>query len=672
MPATTVRCSRSYNRPADAIWSILRDFASDWHPAIETCAQEITASGAVVRVFAGTDGGTYRERLTYLSDTDRRLSYVLESGIAGVTSYAGDVQVRATGESSCAVEWCARIDAPQDRLDQIAKGTAAIFESGLVALDAQSVPPARPAPKRDAVTKLETFRFEGDVTLSGLESPGAQADTLVLCLHGIGGAADNWRAQLEALGSTYKMMALDMRGYGGSTLGPAQSTVEDYCADILRVFEQSKAKRLILVGLSMGSWIATSFAMRHSELLSGVVLAGGCTGMSEASIEARTNFLSSRADPLAAGQTPADFAPSVVELIAGPHATQHQRAALAASMSAIPSASYLDALTCFTNPSETFDVSRITCPVLMLTGAHDRLAPPDEIRFVSLRIHAAGPTPDVRFEVLPTAGHVCNLEAPDVFNDHLSSFLSRLPDACLQHSPRDARKAQKRQTILDAALSEFSQNGFDGASMAAIASTAGVSKPTLYSYFGDKEGLFAAILEQGRVHLLTPLTGNGGSLVERLWAFSWTYADFVLRPDMLSLARLVLGAAARRPKVAAAYHDAGPGQALAGLVAFINHCQKSGELIEADPHLAAQNLWSLILSGPRDAHLHHVNRSVDRSELEDTIVHGLQVFLKAYSTSPDADLLELSRQTPPELHLSRNTSGGLEDWSSKARAASRK
>jgi pimeloyl-ACP methyl ester carboxylesterase len=85
-------------------------------------------------------------------------------------------------------------------------------------------------------------------------------------------------------------------------------------------------------------------------------------------------------------------------------------------MAAIPAATYRDALTCFTNPLERFDFSRLTMPVLMMTGEHDRLAPPAEIRGIAGRIWDSAPRPDVRFEVIPDAGHVCNVEQPEAYN----------------------------------------------------------------------------------------------------------------------------------------------------------------------------------------------------------------------------------------------------------------
>jgi pimeloyl-ACP methyl ester carboxylesterase len=118
-------------------------------------------------------------------------------------------------------------------------------------------------------------------------------------------------------------------------------------------------------------------------MLAGLALSGGCTGMSEAGPEEREAFRTSREVPLDAGQTPADFAPAVVEGAGWPQRDPMPCKAqlLSDSMAAIPSArTYRDALVCFTNPRERFDFSRLSMPVLMMTGEHDRLASPSEIR----------------------------------------------------------------------------------------------------------------------------------------------------------------------------------------------------------------------------------------------------------------------------------------------------
>ena len=357
---------------------------------------------------------------------------------------------------------------------------------------------------------------------------GPQA--LVIFLHGIGGNASNWAAQVAETGQFGRSVAINLRGYGGSALNNGQTDIEDHCNDILSLADHLGARRLVLVGLSMGAWIATSFAMRHGDRLAGLVLAGGCTGMSEAPESVRKAFLTSRGAPLDAGQAPVDFAPEVVEMISSDGAHPDVRTALTASMSAIPAETYRDALRCFCNPPERFDFRHITCPVLMITGDQDRLAPPEEIRSVSRRIHDAGGAPFVRFEVLKDAGHVCNLEQPQAFNAVLTEFLSTLPDLAPAPTNKQKKRAEKRQRILSAALEEFSRNGFGSTTMEAIAARATVSKPTLYSLVGDKEAIFAQVLDQGRATIVAPLAKGDGALVDVLWDFAWTYARFCLAP----------------------------------------------------------------------------------------------------------------------------------------------
>lgn len=60
-----------------------------------------------------------------------------------------------------------------------------------------------------------------------------------------------------------------------------------------------------------------------------------------------------------------------------------------------------------------------------------------------------------------------------------------------------------RAAILHAALDEFSSVGYDGARIDRIAAKAGVSKPLLYDYFGDKDELYAVALREAYVQIRT-------------------------------------------------------------------------------------------------------------------------------------------------------------------------
>ena len=631
----------------DGAWSYIRDFGSDWHPDIVKNQTHINTNGATVRKFTSTDGGLYQEQISYFSDTDQVLRYAMTAGVKGIQRYRAEVTTNAN-----AVSWSASFNAPENLGKAVSDGTTTIFNNGLEWLveNSRKNQPREPATcSTSKNTKLKRVNIEGPPQLSFLTSdnPSSSCWTLVLLLHGIGGNATNWQSQLEMLADTHHIAALDLRGYGQSQLGHQQTHIDDHCNDILNVMHHFGARKLVLVGLSMGSWIATSFAMRHPQLLSGLVLAGGCTGMSEADVHERAQFLESRSVPLSQGKRPAEFADAVVDLISGPNASAEHKSLLHDSMSAISTETYLDALNCFCNPVEKFDFSRIQCPVVLLTGEFDTLATPAQIRRVSFSLYDAIDStdriPDIRFEIIEDAGHLCNVEQSDTFNKHLRDFLTRVSGTTKQSIPtRESKRQLKSRLILDAALKEFSAQGFDGVSMSAIAKRAGVSKPTLYQYFGDKDGLFAQVLNEGCEHIITPLSAPDGSLVDRLWDFSWTYAHFVLRPDMLSLARLVLGEASRRPDVAGVYHASGPGKAFKGIVEFIRECVEADQLEVDDLEYAAQDLWSLILSGPRDYHLHFVESRPEPAQLLSAIGHGLHVFLKVYSTNKATDLEALA------------------------------
>lgn len=427
MPRLHVESSVAVAAAPDVVWGHLRDFCAAWHPAVDHMETEKLADGSLIRRFTVKGERTaYRERLTYFSDSQRVMAYTHVEGIEKVESYDAQLKVSAHGDGAH-VTMSADITASEPRASEIAEGTQAVFDLGaktiaLMPLATVSDDLSRVASEHVPVEKVVV---EGTPALA-LDIVGQPSDTLCLFLHGIGGNKSNWAKQLSAVAPLCRAAALDLRGYGESALGPAQSTVDDYCDDILRAMKATGCKRLILCGLSYGAWIATSFAMRHPEKLQALVLAGGCTGMSEAEHGERAAFRKSREAPMQEGKTPANFAPAVVDVIAGPEATAPDRAELLASMAAIPTETYADALRCFTNPPETFDFARLNLPVLMMTGENDRLAPPSEISAVADRIWNSAAVSDVRFEIIAGAGHVCNLEKADAFNQILVEFLQRV------------------------------------------------------------------------------------------------------------------------------------------------------------------------------------------------------------------------------------------------------
>jgi AcrR family transcriptional regulator len=113
---------------------------------------------------------------------------------------------------------------------------------------------------------------------------------------------------------------------------------------------------------------------------------------------------------------------------------------------------------------------------------------------------------------------------------------------------------ETKARILAAALDEFSAYGVAGARVDRIAATAGCNKNLLYVYFGSKENLFAAVLDQHlvRVYEDIPFTPDD------LPGFAGRVFDFAMRrPDLMRLlAWSTLEQAARAPGSRTASHDA--------------------------------------------------------------------------------------------------------------------
>lgn len=206
---------------------------------------------------------------------------------------------------------------------------------------------------------------------------------------------------------------------------------------------------------------------------------------------------------------------------------------------------------------------------------------------------------------------------------------------------RNVKKQAKRQRILDAALEVFSQDGYTGTSMDAIALAADVSKPTLYMYFGSKEQLFEAIMLSGRDEMLEPFDLSSADMVGDLLTFAWNYAGVVMKPQFLSLARLIIAEAQRFPAIGRAYQEAGPDRVLQGIMTYLDLKKKSGQLAFDDAELAAQDLWALILSAPRNQALHMPDKIPKRAAIARYVNNGLAVFLRAYSTKPAEDVVRL-------------------------------
>lgn len=119
--------------------------------------------------------------------------------------------------------------------------------------------------------------------------------------------------------------------------------------------------------------------------------------------------------------------------------------------------------------------------------------------------------------------------------------------------PRRRNAAATRERILQAALAEFCENGFGGARTASIAARAACNIRMLYHYFGNKEGIYLAALEQVYARLrkreeeldlvhLGPVEGMA-ALVEFTFDYMLSHQEFI---GMMGIENILQGKFLRR------------------------------------------------------------------------------------------------------------------------------
>jgi TetR/AcrR family transcriptional repressor of mexJK operon len=164
-------------------------------------------------------------------------------------------------------------------------------------------------------------------------------------------------------------------------------------------------------------------------------------------------------------------------------------------------------------------------------------------------------------------------------------------------TPGRPKDPEKRAALVEAAGQLFCQHGFEAVSLEAIAQAAGVSKLTIYSHFGDKEGLFTAAVEarcEAQLpHGLFELPA-GLPLAEALRQIGLGFVDLVYSDDAVQLMRMMAAQAGQSTRLAQLYFQAGPKRALEEMEGFLGLARDRGELVVEDIRLAAGQFFVLL------------------------------------------------------------------------------
>ncbi|RJL24422.1 alpha/beta fold hydrolase [Bailinhaonella thermotolerans] len=243
---------------------------------------------------------------------------------------------------------------------------------------------------------------------------GAGGDP-VLLLHGIGGSAESFAAQIPALAGRYRVLAWDAPGYGRSADLAGPPGIEGYAEIAARVLRGRGAAPAHVVGVSWGGVIAARLAADHPGLVRSLVLASSSRGSGRD--PGRAAAMRSRAEELAR-LGPAAFAarraPRLVSPKAPAELVERVRTVMAA---AIRLPGYAHAAASMAEADLTPVLGRVAAPALVIAGTEDEVTGPEESEAIASAI------PGARLALVPAAGHAVNQERPGPFNSLLKEFL---------------------------------------------------------------------------------------------------------------------------------------------------------------------------------------------------------------------------------------------------------
>lgn len=197
--------------------------------------------------------------------------------------------------------------------------------------------------------------------------------------------------------------------------------------------------------------------------------------------------------------------------------------------------------------------------------------------------------------------------------------------------PERANRKVSRDTLLDAAARIFLERGYEATSIDAIIERTGGSKRNIYSAFGNKEGLFTAIVAR---HVDTALSALAiDADVERdlpglLTAFGRQLLDILLSPDLVGIYRIVVTEYSRFPDLVRLFYEQGPGRASARLAELLEDARDRGEIDAADCARTADQYFGMIRGNLHLQVVLGLRPRPDAGEIEEIVTSATSIFLE--------------------------------------------
>lgn len=250
---------------------------------------------------------------------------------------------------------------------------------------------------------------------------GTDSGVPIVLSHALGLDLSMWDGLAAERGKSHPVLRYDHRGHGGSAVPDGTYSLDQMVDDAARLIREWGRGPVLFVGLSMGGMVGQGLAIKHPELVKGLVVANSTAQYPDA---AKTAWVQ-RIEAVNQGGMGAVADMVVLRYLHDDYRAAHpaDAAALRAKLMRCSPQGYAAACHAVMAVDWLGQLDRIAAPTLVIAGARDAGATPAMSQAIAERI------PGAVLDVIADASHLSVAEAPGEFNRLLQAFVGRLRQA---------------------------------------------------------------------------------------------------------------------------------------------------------------------------------------------------------------------------------------------------
>ena len=248
----------------------------------------------------------------------------------------------------------------------------------------------------------------------------------IVFIHGLSGSWQNWLENLPYFAQKHRCIAMDLPGFGYSEMPAEKISISGYAHQVDALCDQLELGKCIVVGNSMGGFVAAELCIQHPQRVESACLAAAA-GISITNLRRRPVLTAARM----VGALGAASAAQHRFIVARPrlrwaftnfvfrHPSRIAADLMYEQVRGAGKPGLYDALDALTSYDFRDRLPDIKAPTLIVWGEHDMLVPVEDAHEFERLI------PESRTVILDDTGHVPMLERPQKFNELLEELIER-------------------------------------------------------------------------------------------------------------------------------------------------------------------------------------------------------------------------------------------------------